>query len=62
MATTAKTKPAKTAPEVFAECAGYYRERRLTAEAVLVDHRAWIRLEMQDCPGAGFPPAESTGQ
>lgn len=60
--TAAKTSaPKKTAPDVFAECSGCFRERRLTDEDVLVAHRAWygMRIGMQDCPGAGLAPAES---
>ena len=55
---TAKTKT-KTAAEVFAECGSCFRERRLTAEGVLVEHRAWIWLEMRPCGGSGSAPAES---
>ena len=51
---TAKTKT-KTAAEVFAECGSCFRERRLTAEGVLVEHRAWIWLEMRPC-GDQVPP------
>jgi hypothetical protein len=63
MATTAKTKT-KTKPatpdDEWSECAGCFRERRLTAEGVLVAHRAWygMRIGMQPCPGAGLAAGE----
>lgn len=57
MPVATKTK-APAAAEVFAECGSCFRERRLTAEGVLVEHRAWIWLEMRPCGGSGFPPTE----
>jgi hypothetical protein len=62
---TAATKPAKTKPaapdDEWSECAGCFRERRLTAEGVLVEHNAWygLRIGMQPCDGSGTPPAEA---
>jgi hypothetical protein len=40
-------------------CPECQRERRLTAEGVLVEHRAYFgeRIGMLDCSGSGQPPA-----
>ena len=55
--TTAKTKT-KLAPEVFAECASCFRERRVES-SVMCEHRRYTWLRMEPCPGSGQPPAES---
>ncbi len=63
-APTAKTAPAPKTTELWAWCSGCQRERRLTADGLLVQHRAWygMQLGMRHCPGSGLAPAEEGGE
>jgi hypothetical protein len=44
--------------EVWGVCSHCWRDRQLTAEGVLNEHRRWARWEMVRCSGSGLSPAE----